>query len=623
MAAPAGNQSSPATMITRPRRPRMRLPRRRRSRRARRTERGAVATVAAGAQTGGECAIFSRAMAPLGQSRPLELLAPAKTADIGREAILHGADAVYIGGPSFGARDKAGNPMGEIARLVEFAHRFHARIYVTLNTILHDAELEPARAAGARVLGRRRRRADRAGHGPAGTRPAAASTCTPRRSATSARRRRRASSPTSGFSQIVLARELTIEEIAAVRAAVPADDGHRALRPRRAVRRLLRPVLHQPRADRPQRQPRRLLAGLPPALHAAGSAQGRVVAFDKHLLSLKDNNQSANLRALIDAGVRSFKIEGRYKDCALREEHHRPLPAAARRAARRAARSRAGLQRAHAARCSRRTRTRPSIAARPTTSPAAARPTSAPSTRRPSSACRSARVTRIGPDWIEIEASEPLANGDGLTYLHKREAVGLQANRAERVGATGSGASLWRVWPNEPMSSLARPPARTRRSSATATTPGSRRSRRPPPSGASTCARGSRRRAEGFALTLEDGDGIRAGATVALDISRRARGAEAEAGAARAARSLRPAPISRWPISTSRGAEPWFVPDVGRQPAAPRCGRGARRGAPARVRAAAAPARGPAAGRLPGRFADLPRQRLQPGGAGVLRAATA
>ena len=75
----------------------------------------------------------------------LELLAPAKTAAIGRDAILHGADAVYIGGPAFGARDKAGNSIEDIADLVKYAHRFHARIYVTLNTILHDAELEAAR----------------------------------------------------------------------------------------------------------------------------------------------------------------------------------------------------------------------------------------------------------------------------------------------------------------------------------------------------------------------------------------------------------------------------------------------------------------------------------------------
>ena len=75
----------------------------------------------------------------------LELLSPARDADIGIEAVNHGADAVYIGGPGFGARDKAANPVTEIARLVAHAHRFHARVFVAMNTILRDDELEPAR----------------------------------------------------------------------------------------------------------------------------------------------------------------------------------------------------------------------------------------------------------------------------------------------------------------------------------------------------------------------------------------------------------------------------------------------------------------------------------------------
>ena len=75
----------------------------------------------------------------------LELLAPAQNADIGIAAINHGADAVYIGGPAFGARVNAANDIGDIERLVRHAHRYHARIFVTLNTILRDDELEPAR----------------------------------------------------------------------------------------------------------------------------------------------------------------------------------------------------------------------------------------------------------------------------------------------------------------------------------------------------------------------------------------------------------------------------------------------------------------------------------------------
>ena len=76
---------------------------------------------------------------------PLELLAPAKNADFGIAAIKHGADAVYIGGPAFGARYGAGNDVAEIRRLCDFAHRYRAKVFVALNTILHDSELEGGR----------------------------------------------------------------------------------------------------------------------------------------------------------------------------------------------------------------------------------------------------------------------------------------------------------------------------------------------------------------------------------------------------------------------------------------------------------------------------------------------
>jgi len=75
----------------------------------------------------------------------LELLAPAKNAEFGIEAINHGADAVYIGGPTFGARANAGNSIAEIGRLAKHAHRYNARVFLALNTILHDNELESAR----------------------------------------------------------------------------------------------------------------------------------------------------------------------------------------------------------------------------------------------------------------------------------------------------------------------------------------------------------------------------------------------------------------------------------------------------------------------------------------------
>ena len=79
-----------------------------------------------------------------GLSRSLELLAPARDADTGIAAVDHGADAIYIGASHFGARKQAGNSLQELSRLIAYAHRFKARVYVTLNTLLYDNELEAA-----------------------------------------------------------------------------------------------------------------------------------------------------------------------------------------------------------------------------------------------------------------------------------------------------------------------------------------------------------------------------------------------------------------------------------------------------------------------------------------------
>ena len=72
---------------------------------------------------------------------PLELLSPARDKETARQAILHGADAVYIGASGFGARKSASNSIKDIEETVDFAHRFRARVYVTVNTIVYDDEL--------------------------------------------------------------------------------------------------------------------------------------------------------------------------------------------------------------------------------------------------------------------------------------------------------------------------------------------------------------------------------------------------------------------------------------------------------------------------------------------------
>ena len=148
----------------------------------------------------------------------LELLSPAKNADIGIEAINHGADAVYIGGPGFGARASAGNSLKDIERLCRHAHRFNSQIFITLNTILRDDELEGARQlawdvyrAGADVLIVQDMALLEMDLPPIQLH---ASTQTDIRTVEKARFLQEV-----GFSQIVLARELTLEQIAEIRRA--------------------------------------------------------------------------------------------------------------------------------------------------------------------------------------------------------------------------------------------------------------------------------------------------------------------------------------------------------------------------------------------------------------------
>ncbi|HNO43736.1 MAG TPA: peptidase U32 family protein, partial [Ottowia sp.] len=246
------------------------------------------------------------------QPHQIELLAPARDADIGIEAIQHGADAVYIGGPAFGARAGAGNPVADIERLARHAHRFDARIFVTLNTILRDDELEPARRlawqlydAGADALIIQDMGLLQLDLPPIQLH---ASTQTDIRTPAKARFLQDA-----GLSQIVLARELDLTQIAAIRDVLePARCGieffiHGALCVAYSGQCY---ISHAHTGRSANRGDCSQACRLP---YQVVDAQGRFVAHDAHVLSMKDNNQSLNLGPLIDAGVRSFKIEGRYK----------------------------------------------------------------------------------------------------------------------------------------------------------------------------------------------------------------------------------------------------------------------------------------------------------------------
>jgi putative protease len=371
----------------------------------------------------------------------VELLAPAKTAAIGREAILHGADAVYIGGPAFGARDKAGNAMQDIAELVAFAHKFNARIYVALNTILRDDELAPARQlahdcwnAGVDALIVQDMGLLELDLPPIDLH--ASTQCDIR---TPAKARFLAD---AGFSQLVLARELSIDEIKAVRAAVPADVViehfvHGALCVAYSGQCY---ISHAQTGRSANRGDCSQACRLPYTLQDTG---GRVVAFQKHVLSLKDNNQSANLKALIDAGVASFKIEGRYKDAPYVKNitgHYRRLLDAL------------GVQAASSGSTELHFTPDPDKTFHRGATDYFSRGRQADIGAFDTPAFIGVplgTVATVGPDFVDIETHDTMANGDGLAWLHKREAAGMQANTVEKIGA-----NLWRVRPNERVADL-------------------------------------------------------------------------------------------------------------------------------------------------------------------------
>ena len=244
-------------------------------------------------------------------ARPIELLAPAKDLICGMEAIRHGADAVYIGAPKFGARAAAGNSVDDIRTLCDFAHLYDARIYVALNTILKDDELDEAQAliwqlydAGADALIVQDMGITRLDIPPI---PLHASTqtdnCTPEKVDFLHK---------AGFTQIVLARELTLDETAAISSRVPAVTleafVHGALCVSYSGRCYLSAALCGRSANRGECAQ---YCRLP---YSLTDAEGAVIATNKHLLSLKDMNRSDDLHAMMKAGVSSFKIEGRLKE---------------------------------------------------------------------------------------------------------------------------------------------------------------------------------------------------------------------------------------------------------------------------------------------------------------------
>jgi 23S rRNA 5-hydroxycytidine C2501 synthase len=375
--------------------------------------------------------------------RPLELLAPAKNADFGIEAIRHGADAVYIGGPSFGARASAGNTLADIERLCAYAHRFHAHVLVALNTILRDEEIETARRlawqmyeAGADAL-----IVQDLGLLEVDLPPLQlhASTQTDIRSTAKARFLQ-----DIGFSQLVLARELALPQIRAIAAAAPAVTLEFFVHGALCVSYSGQCYLSHAHTGRSANRGECSQACRLP--YDLEDTDGSRLAAGKHLLSLKDNDQSANLRALADAGIGSFKIEGRLKDLSYVKNitaHYRTLLDTL------LAESPADYCHASAGRSTYTFTPQPekTFNRGATDYFVHGREASIAAFETPNFAgAPLGQVSCLGDGWFELACDEALHNGDGLSFFDSdQELLGLRINTAREI--TGMARRHWRCTP--------------------------------------------------------------------------------------------------------------------------------------------------------------------------------
>ena len=243
----------------------------------------------------------------------LELLAPAKNLDCGIAAIDHGADAVYIGAPRFGARSAAGNSLEDISRLCDYAHPFGVKVYVTVNTILYDDELDDTRQLlqDLQSIG-----VDAVLVQDMGILELSSSFLFPRLHASTQTDNRTPEKVSwlrdLGFKRVVLARELSVEEISEIHREVP--DVELEVFVHGALCVSYSGICYASQYCFGRSANRGECAQFCRMKFSLVDSEGREVEHDRYLLSLKDLNQSDHLQELIEAGATSFKIEGRLKD---------------------------------------------------------------------------------------------------------------------------------------------------------------------------------------------------------------------------------------------------------------------------------------------------------------------
>lgn len=359
--------------------------------------------------------------------RKIELLAPARDLACGIGAIDHGADAVYIGGSSFGARAAAGNGLADIEKLVEYSHRYFSRVYVALNTLLTDAEIEPA----VRLIH------DLYNIGIDGLIiqdmgllecdlppiPLHASTQCNNRTPEKVKFLEQI-----GFEQIVLARELGLDDIRKIRSTTKATLEffvHGALCVSYSGQCYISEVMTGRSANRGE------CAQFCRHAYRLEEQSGKIITENEHVLSLKDLNLSRSLEQLIDAGIDSFKIEGRLKS----EQYVKNVTAFYRQELDALLTARTDIVAGSSGHCD--VYFLPDLARsfnRGNTDYYLHHKKGRPgATHTPKSTGQYVgEVTKVDKKTITLKGTEPLHNGDGCCYFNeKNQLVGFLINRVE------------------------------------------------------------------------------------------------------------------------------------------------------------------------------------------------
>lgn len=352
----------------------------------------------------------------------IELLSPARDLAVGKAAIDNGADAVYIGAPAFGARRAAANSLRDIAELVEYAHRYYCRVFITFNTILYDNELPEAERLLRELyrIGVDALIVQDMGILRMDLPPFCLHASTQMHNYDMERIR---FLDRLGFQRIVLARELSLEQIRDIRREVKAELEvfvHGALCVSLSGQCYLSQHLFGRSANRGEcAQPCRMK-------WSVRDADGKVLVDDRYILSLKDLNLSAHLNDLVQAGVDSFKIEGRLKDAgyvANVTNYYAEL-----------LNGLSGVERVSSGRAITIFLSDPERSFNRGSSsyffagrqPGLVNPDTPKSMGKPIGTALQAKGNRL-----RVEAAEPLHNGDGLCYFLRGELRGIRVNNVQ------------------------------------------------------------------------------------------------------------------------------------------------------------------------------------------------